>query len=455
VIKINIKRVRLIKDGKGVKGKQPPVLYWMNRDQRVQDNWALVYAQEMALTKNQPLVVLFCLLSSFMDSLFRAYKFMIQGLKEVQSQLESLKIPFIVEVGNPDMIIPKFIEKYNVSTLITDFSSLRIKREWINGISEKIDCSFYEVDAHNIIPVWEASQKKEYAAYTLRKKIQQKLKEFLEDFPKIKIHPYNWKENVEKYDLSNYSTDLNYAESNYKIKAFKPGESNAKEVLDEFLQQGLKKYTQRRNDPNVEGTSDLSPYLHFGQISSQRVVLEAQKVKPISQLKNSFYDEIIVRKELSDNFCYYELNYDTFEGFHSWAQETLNEHREDKREYLYTKKDFEEATTHDDAWNAAQLQMVTTGKMHGYMRMYWGKKILEWTESPEDALKIAIYLNDKYELDGRDPNGYSGIAWSIGGIHDRAWNERKIYGKIRYMSYNGLKRKFDLKKYINSYINKG
>jgi len=157
---------------------------------------------------------------------------------------------------------------------------------------------------------------------------------------------------------------------------------------------------------------------------------------------------MIVRRELSDNFCEYEPNYDYFEGFHEWAKKTLNEHRNDEREYLYPKEQFEHADTHDPLWNAAQNQMMNKGKMHGYMRMYWAKKILEWSPNPEEAMQVAIDLNDKYELDGRDPNGYAGIAWSIGGIHDRAWFERPVYGKIRYMNYNGCKSKFNVKRYI-------
>lgn len=161
---------------------------------------------------------------------------------------------------------------------------------------------------------------------------------------------------------------------------------------------------------------------------------------------------MIIRRELADNFCYFNKNYDSFDGFHSWAKESLNLHRKDKRDFVYNLEQFELAKTHDDLWNAAQIEMVNTGKMHGYMRMYWAKKILEWSKSPEEAMRIAIYLNDKYELDGRDPNGYAGIAWSIGGVHDRAWFERPVYGKVRYMNYNGCAKKFDVKKYIDKYL---
>jgi deoxyribodipyrimidine photo-lyase len=171
----------------------------------------------------------------------------------------------------------------------------------------------------------------------------------------------------------------------------------------------------------------------------------------LEELYNSFFDEIIVRKELSDNFCLYNKNYDNFDGFPNWAKETLNAHRNDKREYLYSLDELENSLTHDDLWNAAQRQMVREGFMHGYLRMYWAKKILEWTENPELALEYAIYLNDKYELDGRDPNGYTGIAWSIGGVHDRPWFERPIFGKIRYMNFNGCAKKFNTKDFINKY----
>lgn len=166
------------------------------------------------------------------------------------------------------------------------------------------------------------------------------------------------------------------------------------------------------------------------------------------EAKRAFLEELIIRRELSDNFCFYNEDYDNFKGFPEWAKKTLQKHKNDKREYLYSAIEFERALTHDELWNAAQMEIVRKGKMHGYMRMYWAKKILEWSESPEKAMEIAIYLNDRYGLDGRDPNGYTGIAWSIGGVHDRAWNERKIFGKIRYMSHGGCKSKFDVEKYI-------
>jgi len=204
----------------------------------------------------------------------------------------------------------------------------------------------------------------------------------------------------------------------------------------------------KKKRSNQKGQSNLSPYLHFGQISAQRIALEVRKARLDPEAQKAFLEELIIRRELSDNYCYYNPDYDRPSGFPAWAQKTQATHQDDRREYDYSSEQLEKAQTHDPLWNAAQMEMVHKGKMHGYMRMYWAKKILEWTKSPEEAQRIAITLNDKYELDGRDPNGYTGIAWSIGGVHDRAWGERPVFGKIRYMSYNGSKSKFDVKGYI-------
>ncbi len=236
-----------------------------------------------------------------------------------------------------------------------------------------------------------------------------------------------------------------------ELKVFIPGEIAAKTLLQEFISNKLKKYNELRNDPANNFQSDLSPYLHFGQISAERIALEVKNSTLVEELKEAFLEELIVRRELADNYCFYISNYDNFNGFHPWAHETLNQHRADARPYIYNLEQFELAKTHDKYWNAVQNEMVIYGKMHGYMRMYWAKKILEWTKSPEEAQDFAIYLNDKYELDGRDPNGYTGIAWSIGGVHDRAWTEKDVFGKIRFMNEGGLKRKFEIDKYANKF----
>lgn len=441
-------RFRILKD---VKTKKGPILYWMSRDQRVKDNWALLYAQQTAIKNEQPLIVLFCLAQSFLVSLSRNLTFMLKGLQELEKDLSHLNISFVIIDGLASDIIPRFILDNEIGMIITDFSPLNVKASWIEDIISNIEIPFYEIDTHNIIPCWIASNKQEYAAYTFRPKVRKGLYVFLEEIPKMQMHPFKWSgtnvSNEFKRLISKYKNNEEFEEITWIL----PGEKEAKKVLDQFKATKFTQYHLNRNDPSIDGTSNLSAYLHFGQISSQRVVLELIKIRKILDLKNSFYDEIIVRKELSDNFCFYSPNYNNFNCFPNWARQTLNFHRTDQREYIYTLEELEKGETHDEIWNAAQNQMIRLGKMHGYMRMYWCKKILEWSNSPEEALKHAIYLNDKYEIDGRDPNGYVGIAWSIGGLHDRAWKERKIFGKVRYMSAGGLKRKFNIKIYIEKY----
>jgi deoxyribodipyrimidine photo-lyase len=226
---------------------------------------------------------------------------------------------------------------------------------------------------------------------------------------------------------------------------FTGGTNYAKKFLSDFIEKKLDRFTKDRNDPNVDCVSHLSPYLHFGQISPLYITLEVMKTK--SRGKDAFLEELIVRRELSHNFVWFNKNYDTFDALPPWAKNTLNFHRRDKRQYIYSLDDFEQAKTHDPYWNAAQKEMVLAGKMHGYMRMYWGKKIIEWSKNPQEALRLTLYLNNKYELDGRDPNGFTGVAWCFG-KHDRAWSERPVFGKIRYMNAAGLKRKFNADGYV-------
>ena len=442
---VDPKRVRIVKQGSIGSGS---VLYWMSRDQRVNDNWALLFAQELALERKVSLGVVFSLVPRFLNATSRQYGFMLKGLQEVENHLAELNIPFFLLIGSPEQELPAFLVKHHIGGLVTDFDPLRIKQQWKKEVAAHIKSRIYEVDGRNIVPCWEASSKKEYAAYTLRPKIHRALPEFLKDFPLAQKHPFPWPKKVKKTNWDEAEISLKIDRSVPEIDWLLPGEKAAAATLDCFLTKKLSAYASRRNDPTEDGVSNLSPYLHFGQISAQRVALQLKKKKVNKESKDGFLEELIVRRELSDNFCFYNPDYDRFAGFPEWAQKTLNEHRGDKREYLYSLEQFEDGKTHDDLWNAAQMEMVHRGKMHGYLRMYWAKKILEWTGSPEEALEVAILLNDKYELDGRDTNGYVGIAWSVGGVHDRAWKERPIFGKIRYMSYGGCKAKFD----VNSYI---
>ena len=443
---INPQRCRTIRKGR-FNGNS--VLYWMNRDKRINDNWALLAAQQCALKNNSSLIVCYNYLGTFPEANIRQYGFLFKGLKEVHEALCKLNIDFFLLNGQAHKTIPDFVERMSIGTIFTDYNPLNIYKKRIDRVAKNIRIPFYQIDAHNIVPCWIASEKKEYAAYTIRGKISKKLNLFLTDIPKVTQHPIG-RTIAPNWSLQKVLDSLKIDHSVKEVDWILPGPKQAEERLD-VLKFRLKDYSVNRNDPTKNALSNMSPYFHFGHISPQRVAYEIKESDLPELDKSSFLEEMIIRRELSDNFCEYEKNYDHFEGFHQWAQNSLNEHRNDEREYLYTPEQFEIGDTHEHLWNAAQNQMVETGKMHGYMRMYWAKKILEWSPSPEIALQTAIDLNDKYELDGRDPNGYAGIAWSIGGIHDRAWFERPIFGKIRYMNYNGCKSKFNVKKYIETY----
>lgn len=435
----NQSRIRKINEKEIENG---PIVYWMSREQRTCNNWSLLYAQELAIKKKQMLVVVFTLSSSFLGATFRQYDFMIRGLQEVETNLNKLKIPFVLLCEDPVSDLLVYTSKINAGVIICDFDPLRIKMNWRSEVAKKSSCAVYEVDAHNIVPCWLASNKAEFGAYTIRPKIKKLLPEFLTSYPKLKKQTIKFVTN--RINWKNVYKILKIDESVKTVNWIKPGEKNARTQALFFINNKLKDYEQNRNNPNLEAQSNLSPYLHFGHISAQEI---AFKVKDDIRAL-SFLDELIIRKELSDNFCYFQTKYDSSEAFPNWAKETIEKHKKDKREYIYTMKQLENSKTHDDLWNAAQAELVKKGTMPGYLRMYWAKKILEWTKTAVDAQKIAINLNDKYQLDGRDPNGYAGIAWSIGGVHDRAWFEKNIFGKIRYMNFNGCKSKFNINEYI-------
>lgn len=451
---VNPRRVRELRPGAVGSG---PVIYWMSRDQRVCDNWALLHACEAAARSGAPVAVAFNLVPEFLGAGARQFGFMVRGLQAMQPKLEALRIPLFLLRGDPVQTVAQLVKDSGAALLVTDFAPLRLGRQWREGVAAAIEVPFHEVDAHNVVPAWLASDKREYAARTIRPKIHAKLPEFLREFPEVPRQPA-W--DVEGAAPAPVDWDALLAEVLERGKEvpevpwIQPGEDAAMEALSGpkgFLTKArLSRYDEKRNDPTApDALSGLSPYLHFGHLAPQRAAIEAAKCKAIHKASvEGFLEELVVRRELADNYCLYEPLYDSLDAAYDWARQTLNDHRGDKREHVYTREQFEQGKTHDKLWNAAQLEMVHCGKMHGFMRMYWAKKILEWSASPEEALETSIYLNDKYELDGRDPNGYVGCMWSIAGIHDQGWAERPVFGKIRFMNYNGCKRKFDVEKYI-------
>ncbi|XP_015226847.1 PREDICTED: deoxyribodipyrimidine photo-lyase-like isoform X2 [Cyprinodon variegatus] len=454
-MKFNKKRQRFLTDSQKMKQGSEGVLYWMLRDQRVQDNWALIRAQQLAAKEEVPLHVCYCLLVPKSElSTLRHYAFLLKGLEQVAKACKKLNIQFHLLHGAPGEVLPGFVSDQGFGAVVTDFSPLREPQQWLNAVKKKLskDIPLIQVDAHNIVPCWVASPKLEYSARTIRGKITNLLPEFLTDFPPVEKHahtatrtakPVDWEQTLSSLDVDRTVGEPEWA---------KPGSKAGMAMLESFIDVRLKLFATQRNDPNMAALSQLSPWIRFGQLSAQRVALQVRRCgKNAGESVAAFIEELVVRRELTDNFCYYNEKYDQVEGAYEWAQKTLKDHAKDKREYIYTREQLENAKTHDKLWNGAQYQMVTEGKMHGFLRMYWAKKILEWTRSPEEALSIALYLNDRYELDGQDPNGFVGCMWSICGIHDQGWAERAVFGKIRYMNYKGCLRKFDVARFERKY----
>jgi deoxyribodipyrimidine photo-lyase len=437
-------RIQILNDKKAVKGKY--VVYWMQASQRVEYNHALEYAIQQANELGKPLIVFFGLTDNFPSANYRHYAFMLDGLKEVNAALNERGIKIIVRHVSPEIGINQIAK--NASLVAVDRGYTRIQRYWRKCAAGMIDCPLIQIESDVVVPLEEVSAKEEYSAATIRGKIHRRLKDFLTPLKSIKIKKDSLSLRIETISVDETKKRLARLKIDRSVKSvnnFVGGLSQAKIKLEEFISGRLKKYDILRNDPNQKATSDLSPYLHFGQISPLYIALRVVGTKGAG--RDAFLEELIVRRELSMNFVSYNQNYDTYDCLPDWCKITLKEHEKDKREYIYSIGQLEKAETHDPYWNAAQEEMVYLGKMHGYMRMYWGKKILEWTERPEEAYRIALYLNDKYELDGRDPNGYAGVAWCFG-MHDRPWQERPIFGKIRYMNAEGLRRKFDADQYV-------
>jgi len=423
----------------------------MHREHRAQDNFALLFAQQQALLRKQPLCVTYALAPAFLEARHRQFSFLSAGLRETAVELEGLGIPFLLRMGLPAEEIPALVRELGASILVTDFDVLRLKRQWMVEVCRSLNMDVFEADSRNIVPCWLASPKKEYAARTIRPKLHGLLPEYLVEPPVLAPHPIPL---TERPASANWDTVYRFVASRPgpKPTRFAPGSKAASIALAAFLRTRLNRYGKGRNVPTDPVISRLSPYLHFGQISALRIALTVLDANADRDSKDSYLEELIIRRELSDNFCHYEPDYDNTDSFADWAAATLSKHAKDPRPHLYSDEQLEQGLTHDPLWNAAQMEMVNTGHMHGYMRMYWAKKILEWTESPERAMRTCIELNDRYQLDGRDSNGYTGIAWSIGGVHDRAWQERPVFGKIRSMTYNGAKSKFKIQEYIDAQL---
>jgi deoxyribodipyrimidine photo-lyase len=429
------------------------VVYKMSREHRVSDNWALVHAYDIAKENKAELSVVYTIHDEHWHCAYRTVKFMLDGLREVETNLNKLNINFkIIYSKTSTTEFIKYCEEKSIGLVVTDMSPMREQGAWRGKFAKDKrtqNTPVHIVDARNIVPVWVTSDKQEFAARTIRPKIYKKIDEYLDEYPKLKKYEFN---DVKEFTVNDFDHILKHFKCERDIaeftnKSWAGGEKSADKALDTFLDERFAKYDTDRNDANLRGQSDLSPHITFGHISRQRIMLETQKKYKVG-LEHPFLEELVIRAELSDNFAYFNPSYDKLSGIADWAKKTMSKSNTDKREYIYTLAEFENSNTHDELWNAAQNEMRETGKMHGYMRMYWAKKILEWSESHEEAFRIALYLNDKYSLDGWCPNACVGVLWSLGGLHDRAWFPRPIFGHIRYMARSGCEKKFKVKEYI-------
>ncbi|MDZ7793126.1 MAG: deoxyribodipyrimidine photo-lyase [Spirochaetia bacterium] len=451
------------------------VLYWMQQSARAHYNHALELAVEKANSLKLPLLVLYVLTDSYPEANLRHYRFLLEGLEDTRTRLAKRGIRLLLLRGEPLTCVPEVARQ--AALLVCDRGYLRLQRQWRADISRRVDCPCLQVESDVLVPVEAAYPKQAYTAGILRPKLHALLERFLIDLPETPLDrpslgidldasSFKCKFVSQDRDLRSLEGDLKTDQTVGPVEWIEGGTTAALRRLEEFLAGKIDQFHELRNDPSRNYLSHLSPYLHFGQISPLYIALQVRaaagaegatdtgkggetgsKSPALGEGAAAFLEELIVRRELAMNFVFYNQDYDNYNCLPNWAQTTLAEHEVDRRDYLYSLPQLEAAETHDPYWNAAQTEMRVYGKMHGYMRMYWGKKILEWSPTPRKAYERALYLNNKYFLDGRDANGYAGVGWCFG-LHDRAWSERPVFGKTRYMNANGLKRKFDIEAYV-------
>ena len=424
------------------------VVYWMQRSQRGIDNPALDAAVEAANALRKPIVVFFAPVPFYPRANLRHYRFLNEGVPDIEASLSKRNIGFVLR-RYPEHSLVRFCDEVKAALVVGDENPMREPENWRRTAARKLKVPFWTVDSDVIVPS-SVLEKAQYAAHTIRPRLQAQLKRFLVPARNQQARvPWKMPKNLESLPPdSDISQSWQLDRSVKPVSNWRGGSIEALCLLKEFLTHKLQGYGTKRNKPEIDHTSRLSPYLHFGHISPITVALAVEKADAPKADREAFLNQVITWRELSVNLVRFNADYDSFECGEPWAHRTLAKHAKDLRPVLYSEKQLEDAETHDPLWNASQMQMVTTGWMHNYVRMYWAKKILEWSRTPAEAHRIAVRLNDKYELDGRDPNGYAGIAWAIVGKFDRPWFERPIFGQIRYMSGASTGRKFDSQQYI-------
>lgn len=442
-----------------IRGDGPPrsegrcVVYWMQRAMRIHDNPALDIAIDAANLLGLPVVVFFSVIPNYPNANLRHYHFMQQGLRDVEHDAAERGVGFVLR-RHPDNSLERFLEDVGAAMLVGDENPCREPERWRKVLARRLKIPYWTVDADVVIP--SAIFGRDYFLLQhLRPHLKEALPKFLVAPPNVRPqHRWQKPKSLAAWSLADDVTGgfKGLDRTIGPVDTFTGGTHTAMKQLHAFINHGLKDYVEQRNHPDLKGTSRLSPYLHFGNIGPITIALAVEDALATGQVsqaaRDRFLEQIIGWRELSVLFVKYNQNHDNWECAEPWARQTLIEHAADPRPYRYTLEQLERGETHDDLWNAAQREMVETGWMHNYMRMYWAKMILEWAPDPARAFEWAVILNDRYELDGRDPNGYAGIAWSIVGKHDRPWFNRPIFGLVRPMSGTSTAKKFNARGYI-------
>lgn len=432
------------------------VLYWMQMFKRASHNYALNFAIQMANEHQLPLVVYEGLKFYYPWASDRIHTFILEGVAEKQAEFSERGIRYIFYLQrnerDPRNTVAKLARE--AALLVTDDYPCFIIPEHNERIA-RLKLPVYAVDANGMVPM-SALPKEEYAAYTIRPKINR----LLPDLPRTIVTPHL---DVQKPALDVECPETIVSEDNIPDLVSKcdidhtvrpsdryhGGTAAGRKRLTHFVRNILPHYDKSRNDPSVDGTSRLSPYLHFGFLSIQEIVAAVEQAKAPKPAKDAFLEEAIVRRELSFNLTRHNPHYDSLKALPVWALKTMRDHADDPRPELLDAEKIEAADTYDELWNAAQRELLTTGHLHNYVRMLWGKRVIEWQRSYEMAFELLVHLNNKYGLDGRDPNSYAGILWCFG-KHDRPWFEREIFGTIRYMTSKSMAKKFNARRYMGS-----
>jgi len=431
------------------------ILYWMQQSQRAVGNHALEFAILRANELRRPLVVLFLLVPTFPDANLRHFAFMLEGLSETERHLNARGIAMVVaETAEPQAALLEISRR--AAAVICDCGYLRHQRRWRRDFAAQCPVEVTQVEADVVVPVEVASPKAEFAARTIRPRIKRHLDEYLRPLVEESVASDSMPLTAERLGIADSVMIANPEQVLARLSVdqsvppstlYRGGRTEGTRRIRDFIENELTGYKERRNQPDLESVSHMSPYLHFGQLSPLQVALDVQGADAPIQDREAYLEELVVRRELACNYVHFTPRYDRFEALPAWAQGTLTRHAADRRPAVYTVEELETGQTADPYWNAAMLEMKATGYMHNYMRMYWGKKVLEWSPTPEQGYYAAVHLNDKYFLDGRDPSGYANVGW-VFGLHDRPWGERPVFGSVRSMTARGLERKFDPDKYV-------